>query len=171
MHDRFITVRPSPREAAYRLAIERKIYEAVTIRELQYDGQIKTIRGPAYAKKNHVEYFAELSTAYLGLSNQFYPFTRKDLKDHDTSGYELMEKFWRSVPSTVVNEFPFPVTVHRMAESGRWFRLFDLLPGKEKQFDGWDKMDLVAVDQLDGTEYWFAPSDAPDGCWRLRSPR
>jgi hypothetical protein len=171
MQDRLVTLDHPASKTAYQLAIERKLYNSVAKRVLDRDGQIWTVSGPPYAKTNHVEYFAELSTAYLGLSNLIYPSTRSELKDHDPSGYELMDKFWQSVPSTVVNEFPFPVTVHRVAESGRWFRLFDLLPGKEKSFDGWDKMALVAIDQLDGTEYWFAPSDAVCGHWRLRSAR
>ena len=46
---------------------------------------------------------------------------------------------------------------------------FDLLPGKEKSFDAWEGMTLMATDQLDGTEYRFAAADG--GRWRLRPGR
>jgi hypothetical protein len=80
----------------------------------------------------------------------------------------------------VINEFPFPVSIDRIAATGRRFRLFDLLPGKEKAFDAWTGMTLIATDLLDGTEYRFlAATDALDGTeyrfvettdgkWRLR---
>lgn len=48
---------------------------------------------PAYAQVNRMEYFAELSEAYFGL-NDFYPFNRQDLRQHDPVGYALMEKVW-----------------------------------------------------------------------------
>ena len=38
-------------------------------------------------------YFAELSEAYFG-TNDFYPFVRAELKEHDPRGYALMEKAW-----------------------------------------------------------------------------
>jgi hypothetical protein len=47
----------------------------------------------AYAAENPKEYFAELSEAYFG-QNDFYPFTRADLKRHDGVGFRLMEQVW-----------------------------------------------------------------------------
>jgi hypothetical protein len=157
-------------QAAYRQAMDRKLYDAVDSRECQADGRLVTKRGPAYARTNHREYFAELSAAYLGLPTGFFPFTREELRRHDTAGYELMEKFWRSTPTTVVNAFPVPVSVDRVAETGRRFRLFDLLPGKERQFDGWEGMALIATDQLDGTEYRFGKPNREGRSWRLSPP-
>jgi hypothetical protein len=46
-----------------------------------------------YAIVNHREYFAELTEAFFG-TNDFYPFVRSELKAHDPTGYELMEKLW-----------------------------------------------------------------------------
>jgi hypothetical protein len=46
-----------------------------------------------YALSNHKEYFAESTEAYFGV-NDFYPFVRAELKEHDPRMYELMIKFW-----------------------------------------------------------------------------
>src|SRR5262245_52744255 len=72
-------------EAAYKQAADRKLYESV--------GYIKGGKRKAYALTNAKEYYAELSEAYFG-KNDFYPFTRAELKDHDPVGYRLMEQTW-----------------------------------------------------------------------------
>ena len=46
-----------------------------------------------YAATNHKEYFAESTEAYFG-RNDFYPFVRAELKEHDPVMYSLAEKFW-----------------------------------------------------------------------------
>ena len=40
-----------------------------------------------------MEYFAEGSEAYFG-TNDFYPFTRAELKQHDPEGFRLLEALW-----------------------------------------------------------------------------
>ncbi|MBS0211089.1 MAG: hypothetical protein JSS27_19260 [Planctomycetes bacterium] len=72
-------------EAAYQQAVERNIYDSV--------GYIKGGEKRAYALNNRFEYFAELSEAWFG-KNDFFPYTREELKTHDPVGYELMEKSW-----------------------------------------------------------------------------
>ncbi len=47
----------------------------------------------AYAITNATEYFAELTEAYYG-RNDYFPFTRTDLKAHDPRGYAVVEKLW-----------------------------------------------------------------------------
>jgi len=166
LHDRRLGLADVAVAATYRQAMDRKLYEDVQSHEYLPTGGFVVRRSRAYADENPTEYFAELSAAYLGIRNRYFPFTRDDLRKHDPAGYALMEKFWRSVPSTVVNELAVPVSVDRVAETGRRFRLFDLAPGQSKPFDAWDGMGLIAVDQLDGTEYKVpAPADAR---WRLR---
>jgi hypothetical protein len=71
--------------AAYRQAVERRLYESVDY----FSGGTRR----AYALVNEKEYFAELSEAYFG-RNDFYPFTRADLQRHDPVGYELVERLW-----------------------------------------------------------------------------
>lgn len=48
----------------------------------------------AYAMQNHREYFAELTEAYFG-TNDFYPFVRAELKQHDPAMYDLLGRLWR----------------------------------------------------------------------------
>lgn len=76
-------------EAAYRKAMIRKLYEQV---DYVRGGKMK-----AYACTNAQEYFAELTESYFG-QNDFYPFTREDLKRHDPVGYTLMTEVWGEVP-------------------------------------------------------------------------
>lgn len=61
------------------------IYEEV----LLYTG--KTVRH--YGLSNHKEYFAESTEAYFGV-NDFYPFVRAELKEHDPKMFDLMRDVW-----------------------------------------------------------------------------
>lgn len=49
----------------------------------------------AYALSSPQEYFAEGTEAYFG-RNDFFPFTRGDLKAHDPALFELLEKIWNA---------------------------------------------------------------------------
>ena len=64
------------------------IYEQV----LLYTGR----RVKHYGLTNHKEYFAESTEAYLGV-NDFYPFVRAELKEHDPRMFALMQKIWGKV--------------------------------------------------------------------------
>jgi hypothetical protein len=75
----------APLAAAYKQAMERKLYDSV---EFVTGGKRK-----AYATTNAAEYFAELSEAYFG-KNDFFPFTREELEKHDPVGYEMVKKAW-----------------------------------------------------------------------------
>ena len=44
-------------------------------------------------ERNDQEYFAELTEAYFG-TNDFYPFVRAELKQHDPKMYQVLEKVW-----------------------------------------------------------------------------
>lgn len=48
----------------------------------------------AYALTNPMEYFAETTEAYFA-RNDFYPFTRDELKRHDPAMFELLDKLWQ----------------------------------------------------------------------------
>lgn len=63
-------------------------YEAVPFVMLD-----RSVTRRAYALNNHMEYFAELSEAYYG-RNDYFPFTRADLKTHDPEGYAMIESIW-----------------------------------------------------------------------------
>lgn len=71
--------------AAYRNAVASKSYEAVR----RHNGRIER----AYAMTNEQEYFAENSEAFFG-RNDFYPFTRAELKRHDPEMERLLERLW-----------------------------------------------------------------------------
>ena len=47
----------------------------------------------AYAMTNPMEYFAETSEAFFS-RNDFFPFTRNELKAHDPEMFALLEKLW-----------------------------------------------------------------------------
>jgi hypothetical protein len=166
LQDRIVGLDQTDAKTAHRLAKERGLYDSVTMRKMKFADTSQIKPGPAYAVTNPIEYFAELSCAYLDLPTNYLPASRDELRKHDDDGYKLMEEFWKSAPTTVVNEFRFPVTIDRVAKTGRRFRLCDLMPGKDKAFDAWPGMTLVATDLLDGTEYQFAAAEG--GKWRLR---
>lgn len=49
-----------------------------------------------YGLTNHKEYFAESTEAYFGV-NDFYPFVRAELKEHDPRMFALMQDVWGKV--------------------------------------------------------------------------
>jgi len=49
----------------------------------------------AYAMANPMEFFAENTEAFFG-RNDFFPFTRDELKKYDPETFALVEKLWRS---------------------------------------------------------------------------
>lgn len=56
----------------------------------------------AYALKNQMEYFAELSAIYF-VGNDYYPFNRAQLKQYDPQGYAMVQTMWavRDEPSEI----------------------------------------------------------------------
>jgi len=72
-------------KAAYEKAMEAGLYDEV----LLYTG--RKVR--AYAAANHKEYFAEGTEAYF-YRNDFYPFVRAELKQHDPVLHDLLEEIW-----------------------------------------------------------------------------
>jgi len=70
---------------AYDDAMKKGVYQ----KSLLYTG--KTVKH--YATTNHKEYFAEATEAYL-YHNDFYPFVRAELNQHDPAAYALMQKIW-----------------------------------------------------------------------------
>jgi len=71
---------------AFQQAVAAKTYE-----------KVKHVNGKEkrhYALSNEKEYFSECTEAYFG-KNDFYPFTRADLKKHDPAGYAMVESVWK----------------------------------------------------------------------------
>jgi hypothetical protein len=71
--------------AAYQQAKESGSYERV----LLYNGK----RVKHYGLSDHKEYFAEGTEAYF-YRNDFYPFVRAELKEHDPTLHALLERVW-----------------------------------------------------------------------------
>ncbi len=84
-HDQVLGFDQEDIVASYNDAKEKGIYEDV----LLYTGK----RVKHYGLSNHKEYFAESTEAYFGV-NDFYPFVRAELKEHDPTMYQLMVRFW-----------------------------------------------------------------------------
>ena len=53
-------------------------------------------KGKHYGLNNHKEYFAEATEAYFGV-NDFYPFVRAELKEHDPKMFELLQDIWGKI--------------------------------------------------------------------------
>ncbi len=84
----------------YNAAMEDKLYECVRVHTLR--GGFDERR--AYACTNAMEYFAELSVAFLGgvgkerdlEFNKWYPFNRSQIKEHDPRAYSLLKRLWEN---------------------------------------------------------------------------
>jgi hypothetical protein len=73
--------------AVYRRAMDEKRYHRV----LHIQGEHRK----GYATTNPMEYFAETAEAYFG-TNDFFPYVRSELQEHDPAGYALHERLWRA---------------------------------------------------------------------------
>ena len=87
-HDQVLSFDNPKIVEAYNAAKEQGIYKKV----LLYTGA----KVRHYGLSNHKEYFAEATEAYFGV-NDFYPFVRAELKEHDPRMYSLMVEFWGRV--------------------------------------------------------------------------
>jgi arylsulfatase A-like enzyme len=56
----------------------------------------------AYAMTDPMEYFAETTEAYF-TTNDFFPFSRDELKKHDPEMFKLLEKLWNVTPGAKAN--------------------------------------------------------------------
>ena len=74
-------------QSAYDHAVKTGLYKSVP--------HVSGGKKRAYALTNVAEYFAELSEAYFG-RNDFYPFTRRELREYDPVGYQMIEKAWEA---------------------------------------------------------------------------
>jgi len=63
----------------------------------RHDARRRVTIERAYAMTNPQEYFAETTEAFFG-TNDFFPFTRDELKKLDPEMFALLEKLWISTP-------------------------------------------------------------------------
>ena len=76
-------------KAAYEKAKASGKYDRVE----RKDSEGRSRMERAYAMTNPQEYFAECTEAYF-TRNDFFPFTREELKQHDPEMFALLEKLW-----------------------------------------------------------------------------
>jgi hypothetical protein len=76
-----------------KLAFDRAIKEGKYQSVLRMSGKSER----AYAATNPMEYFAEATEAFFG-SNDYYPFVRPELKEHDPEMFALLGKLWGTDP-------------------------------------------------------------------------
>ena len=82
-------------QECYDKAMEEKLYDCVPF----HCRRGKKDRRKAYACTNAMEYFAELSAAFLGgldekEYNKWYPFNRKQIREHDPRAFDMLCKMW-----------------------------------------------------------------------------
>ena len=87
-HDQVLGFDDAEIRAAFESAQQQGIYSQVL---LHTGDQVEH-----YALSNHKEYFAESTEAYLGV-NDFYPFVRAELNQHDPRMYQLLKEIWGPV--------------------------------------------------------------------------
>ncbi len=88
-HDRVLGFENAEIEAAFQHAKATGKYDRV----LRLDSEGRKRLDKAYAMTNAKEYFAECSEAFFS-RNDFYPFNREELKQHDPEIFVLLEKLW-----------------------------------------------------------------------------
>jgi hypothetical protein len=77
-------------KAAYERAKASKSYDKV---ERWFGNGHPNTRERSYAMTNPMEYFAESTEAYFS-RNDFFPFTRDELKQHDPEMAQLLARLW-----------------------------------------------------------------------------
>jgi hypothetical protein len=82
VHDQLLGFNHADIKAMYEQAMERRLYEK-----------------DLYAATNHIEFFAELSCAYLDRLS-YYPHNRADLKKLDPFTFKVLETVWAGAKST-----------------------------------------------------------------------
>ena len=85
-HDRVLGFDHGKIRAAYDAAVKGGKYDSV----LFWDG--RKVRH--YALTSPQEYFAEGTEAYFG-TNDFYPFVRAELREHDPDLFAILEEVWK----------------------------------------------------------------------------
>jgi hypothetical protein len=145
---------------AYEQAVKDKRYESVP----HVGGGLKR----AYALNNEQEYFAETTEAYFGV-NDFYPFTRPELRDFDPAGYHLMEEVWGKkkddVHLTIANDTKKEALLYWV--NGRKLIFYGRIkPSEETKQNTFAGHKWQAIFPGDSGQTFTAPGF--DTTWRLR---
>ena len=89
-------------QKCYEMAMKEGLYDSIEYHsDLSDNGTMSKSTAKAYASTNAMEYFAELSAAFLGglddtkEYNKWYPYNRKQIHEHDPRAYELLSRLWK----------------------------------------------------------------------------
>ena len=82
----------------------------------------KIVKDKAYAMSNHKEYFAESTEAFFG-KNDFFPFNREELQQHDPGMVTVLKEVWG--------------VADQEAKDGAWKPLFD-----GKTLENWEAIEF-----------------------------
>jgi Mlc titration factor MtfA (ptsG expression regulator) len=104
-HDRVLAGQPAiaQLDAAYQHAKAGGKYDRVE----RQDSEGHKRMDRAYALTHPFEYFAETTEAYF-TRNDFFPYTRDELKQHDPEMFELLPKLWGVAPKPSAKGSPTP---------------------------------------------------------------
>lgn len=94
-HDRVLGFENAQIEAVYQKAKAAGLYDRVQ----RQDSEGRKRLDRAYAMTNAKEYFAECTEAFF-TKNDFFPFTKDELKKHDLGMFELLSKLWGTPSGT-----------------------------------------------------------------------
>ncbi len=159
-HDKVLGDDYEPIRKAYDQAVKGGRYECVPY---VLGGQKR-----AYALNNAHEYFAELTEAYFGV-NDFFPFTRDQLRDFDPAGFRLMEDVWGKmrddVTLTVANETEKEALLYRV-EGRKLVACGRVKPGEEVKQATSVGREWQAV--FPGADGQTCRAPGFDATWRLR---
>jgi hypothetical protein len=86
VHHRLLGWQNPELKATFQQAVDRKLYDEVNDRFGR--------RAKAYARTNELEYFAEISCAYLDSCN-YFPFNYDQLQGYDPAGFAFVERVWK----------------------------------------------------------------------------
>lgn len=93
-HDRVLNFEQPDIKAAYEQAKASGKYDKVE----RQDSEGRKRLDRAYAMVNHKEYFAENTEAFF-TRNDFFPFNKAELEQHDPQMFKLLARLWNSLNS------------------------------------------------------------------------
>lgn len=93
-HDRVLDFEQPDIKAAYEQAKASGKYDKVE----RQDSEGRKRLDRAYAMVNHKEYFAENTEAFF-TRNDFFPFNKAELEQHDPEMFKLLARLWNSLNS------------------------------------------------------------------------
>jgi hypothetical protein len=119
-------------------------------------GDGRSVKVRAYAMTDPMEYFAECSEAFFS-TNDFFPFTRGDLAQHDPEMFALLKSLWAE-PSGPVKVF---ILAGQSNMEGHGFIALDA-----NRNDGHGSLELLVRDAATAPRFAHLADDA--GHWRTR---